>query len=291
MFFSDQLSSRFTSDPVILFLSLRQRCWNRQSLVILEVPSFSQLPSSLNSLVPFSFLNWGFPTRIICFDQIYPPVSSLQFLLYPLLHPHPHCRRFLPWGTWTILTIVWARWVLPSLSNFTSNMFAMWLTDSTWSHKQNEQEMRSMQVKMCISDTCYFWAALFYLVKLVSLKRIAKVKLTSGQEASEANVPAPVAITSSGFNLTIASSSNMFRNKLVHLPFPSRSSLITFWYLPFLSVWAQTISLLTKMLPYYSFSHPVHDFSWCNKRPLTSSYAAGLMLWPFILLCILGQEV
>lgn len=109
--------------------------------------------------------------------------------------------------------------------------------------------MRSMQVKMCISDTCYFWEALFYLVKLVSMKRIAKVKLTSGHEASEANVPAPVAITSSGFSLTMASFSNMFKNKLSNFPFPSRCTLITFWYLPFLSVWAQTMSLLTKVLP------------------------------------------
>lgn len=42
MFFSDQLSSRFTSDPVILFLSLRQRCWN---MPLLRYPaSASSLP-------------------------------------------------------------------------------------------------------------------------------------------------------------------------------------------------------------------------------------------------------
>lgn len=94
MLFSDQLSSQFTTDPVIFFLSLRQRCWNIQGLAIPEVPSFSQLPSSLNSLVPFSFLNWGFHTCIICFDQIYPPVS----FLHPLLHPHPQLTALSPLG-------------------------------------------------------------------------------------------------------------------------------------------------------------------------------------------------
>lgn len=99
---------------------------------------------------------------------------------------------------------------------------------------------------------------LFYLAKPVNMKRTAMVKLTSGHEASEANVPAPVAITSSGFSVTMASSSNMFINKLSNIPFFKEfpDNLL----IPAFSVCVSPNNFTSNQdAAYYSFSHPVHD--------------------------------